>query len=339
MFVDRAKIYVKAGDGGRGIVSFRREKHVPRGGPDGGNGGKGGDVILRANPHLTTLMDYHYKRHYRAEKGQPGGSAKKSGRTGKDCILDVPCGTVVYDAETGQCIGELLDPEATLIVARGGKGGRGNAAFATSTNQAPRKAEPGTPGEERWITLELKLLADVGLVGFPNAGKSSLLRVVSQAKPKVADYPFTTLRPYLGTVRVAPYQSFVLADIPGLIQGAHTGKGLGLDFLRHIERTRVLLFLLDPENPLPIEQQFAALRTELHAYHPSLIHKPFLIAISKADLLEKQQRQRCAKMSVGNQMPVLISSVTREGVAMLIQQLAQLLKQCRDQPMREEVHR
>ncbi len=326
MFIDRAKIYVKAGDGGRGIVSFRREKHVPRGGPDGGNGGRGGNVLLQADSHLTTLMDYHYKRHYKAEKGQPGGSSNKTGRDGEDIVLKVPCGTVVYDAETGKMLGELVEPGSTLVVARGGKGGRGNAAFVSSTNRAPRVAEPGTPGEERWIVLELKLLADVGLVGFPNAGKSSLLRVITHAQPKVADYPFTTVRPYLGTVRYAPWQSFVVADIPGLIEGAHTGKGLGLEFLRHIERTRVLLFLLDPQNPLPIERQFAVLRQELEAYHSQLLDKPFIIAISKADLLSAEERQQFAHHLIGGQLPLLISSITREGLDTLVQQLAQQLQ-------------
>jgi len=331
MFIDRAKIYVKAGDGGRGIVSFRREKHVPRGGPDGGNGGRGGNVVLHADSHLTTLMDYHYKRHYKAEKGQPGGSANKTGRDGEDVVLKVPCGTVVYDAETGKMLGELVEPGASLVVARGGKGGRGNAAFVSSTNRAPRVAEPGIPGEERWIVLELKLLADVGLVGFPNAGKSSLLRVITHAQPKVADYPFTTVRPYLGTVRYAPWKSFVVADIPGLIEGAHTGKGLGLEFLRHIERTRVLLFLLDPQNPLPIERQLDILRQELRAYHSQLLDKPFIVAISKADLLPAEARQQYAHHSIGGQLPLLISSVTREGLDTLVQRLAQQLQRVQNQ--------
>ena len=244
-FIDLVKIYIKAGDGGAGHISFRREKYVPKGGPDGGNGGKGGDIIFIANKNLNTLLDFKYKRKFIAESGQPGGKAKRTGRNGKDIIIQVPVGTVIKDAETGEILCDFTEDKQQQIIAFGGKGGLGNAEFSTPTNQAPKYAQPGLPGEERWIFLELKLLADVGIVGFPNAGKSTLISVLSSAKPKIADYPFTTLVPNLGMVFVDDSKSFVIADIPGLIEGASEGKGLGLEFLRHIERTNLLIFLID----------------------------------------------------------------------------------------------
>ncbi|NAZ29708.1 MAG: GTPase ObgE [Caldimicrobium sp.] len=283
-FVDRVKIYVKAGDGGAGCISFRREKYVPRGGPDGGDGGDGGDVLLLADPQLLTLYDFYHQVHFRAENGRPGQGKKMKGRDGEDLILRVPVGTVVMDAETGEVLGDLTEPYQTLVVARGGKGGRGNAHFATPTRQAPRFAEPGKPGEERWLILELKLIADVGLVGLPNAGKSTLLSRISAARPKIADYPFTTLEPNLGVVKLPEGETFVVADLPGLIEGAHKGVGLGHEFLRHIERTRVLLFVLSVDRE-DLYADYQTLRKELELYNPALLQKDYLIAINKIDLL------------------------------------------------------
>ncbi len=284
MFLDQATIYVQAGRGGDGIVAFRRETGVPHGGPSGGDGGKGGDVILQVDPNLSTLLDYRYQQHYRAERGQHGQGSNKTGRGGENLILRVPRGTVVRDEETGEVLGELLDPGQEVVVARGGRGGRGNARFATSTNQAPRRWEPGEEGEERRILLELKLIADVGLVGEPNAGKSTLLASVSAATPKVADYPFTTLTPNLGVVRLSGSRSFVIADIPGIVEGAHEGRGLGLQFLRHIERTRTLAFLI-PADELEPQQTFARLRAEVESYSAELATKPYCVVFTKADLL------------------------------------------------------
>lgn len=284
MFVDQATINVSAGDGGSGAEAFRREKYVAQGGPSGGNGGQGGDVLLEAEAQLSTLLDFRYHQHYKAERGQHGEGKNKTGRSGEDLILKVPPGTYVTDADTGESLGELLEPGDRLLVARGGRGGRGNAAFASPTNRAPREWEPGQFGEERRLTLELKLIADVGLVGFPNAGKSTLLAAVSAARPKVADYPFTTLHPNLGVVELAGSRSFVLADIPGIIEGAHEGKGLGLQFLRHIERTRVLSFVLPADSP-DLAAELETLRTELAEYSAELAEKPFSVVVSKADLL------------------------------------------------------
>lgn len=244
-FVDYVKIYVKAGDGGRGCVSFRREKYVPKGGPDGGDGGKGGDVIIRASSELHTLLDHRYQKTYKAKRGEHGKGSKMKGKDGEDLIIQVPIGTVVKDADSEEILADLDEDGKDLIVARGGKGGLGNAHFATPINQTPRYAQPGQKGEEKWIILELKLLADVGLIGLPNAGKSTLISIISSARPQIADYPFTTLTPVLGVVKYKDYQSFVVADIPGLIEGAHKGAGLGHQFLRHVERTSILLHLVD----------------------------------------------------------------------------------------------
>ncbi len=283
MFIDSAKIHVKAGDGGNGVISFRREKYVPKGGPDGGDGGDGGSVYIVADRNLTTLLDFRYAHHYKAERGAHGQGSRKSGSSGNDVIIKVPCGTLIKDAETGEVLGDLTEHGAKLLVAKGGKGGRGNQHFATPTNRAPRYAEPGQPGEERTLELELKLLADVGLVGFPNAGKSTLISVLSAAKPKIADYPFTTLEPNLGIVRYQDYKSFVMADIPGIIEGASEGKGLGLKFLKHIERTKVLAILL-PANSPNLKGEYNILMNELKKFSPVLAEKPKVVVISKMDI-------------------------------------------------------
>ncbi len=283
MFIDSAKIHVKAGDGGNGVVSFRREKYVPKGGPDGGDGGNGGSVYIVADRNLTTLLDFRYAPHYKAERGAHGQGSRKSGLSGNDIIINVPCGTLIKDAETGEVLSDLTEHGAKVLIAKGGKGGRGNQHFATPTNRAPRHAEPGEPGEERTLALELKLLADVGLVGFPNAGKSTLISVLSAAKPKIADYPFTTLEPNLGIVRYQDYKSFVMADIPGIIEGASEGKGLGLKFLKHIERTKVLAILL-PANSPDLKGEYNILTSELKKFSPVLAEKPKVVVISKMDI-------------------------------------------------------
>jgi GTP-binding protein len=284
MLIDQAIINVRSGDGGNGCTSFRREKYVPRGGPDGGDGGDGGDVVLIADPQLATLLDYQYKQSYRAQRGQHGGGKNKKGASGDDMVLRVPPGTVVRDAETREFLGELLKPGDRCVVARGGRGGRGNAAFATATHQAPREHEPGRSGVERRIELELKLIADVGLVGQPNAGKSTLLAAMSAARPKIAEYPFTTLEPHLGVVQLSDGRTMVMADIPGIIEGAHEGKGLGLKFLRHIERTRTLACLVPVDADEP-QAEYELLRRELAEYSDELATKPHCVVLSKADLL------------------------------------------------------
>lgn len=324
-FIDTATIRVKAGDGGRGIVSFRREKYVPKGGPDGGNGGKGGDVVLVADPHLRTLLDYRYQHTYVAPNGRPGEGGNRTGQSGQDLVLRVPCGTLVRDALTGELLGDLTAPGQRLVVARGGRGGRGNAAFASPTNRAPRIAEPGQPGQERIVELELKLLADVGLVGFPNVGKSTLLSVISAARPQIADYPFTTLSPVLGMVRLGPEQHFVVADIPGLLEGAHLGRGLGHHFLRHIERTKVLVFLVEATSEDP-QRAYATLLQELEHYNPALLTKSRLICLSKVDLLTPEQRHRAERLCIDGQTPLLISAVTGEGIPELLARLWEALQ-------------
>ena len=283
-FIDRVRIQVKAGDGGSGISSFRREKFVPMGGPDGGDGGRGGDVVIRADANLSTLLDYTYRDSWKAESGDHGSGNNKSGASGADIVLPVPPGTVVRDAQTGELLGEVVADAETLTVARGGRGGKGNAFFATSTRQAPREYQPGEDGESREIELELRLIADIGLVGQPNAGKSTLLSVISAARPKIADYPFTTLAPNLGVVQLSDSRTFVVADIPGIIEGAHEGKGLGLQFLRHIERTRVLAFLI-PIDSEDWQAEYEQLRREVRSYSESLAEKPHCVVFTKMDLL------------------------------------------------------
>jgi len=281
-FADYAKVYLTAGNGGAGSVSFRREKYVPHGGPDGGDGGKGGDITIRGNVQMNTILDLRYRKFIKAKHGQNGAGSNKSGKNAHDIILDVPLGTVAYEADTRRLLGEVIEDGQKLVLAAGGIGGKGNAFFKTSVNQSPEHAQPGMPGQEIVVELELKLIADVGLVGFPNAGKSTLLAAVSAAKPKIADYPFTTLEPNLGVVTFPDYRSFVMADIPGIIEDAHEGKGLGLQFLRHIERNRVLLFVISCQTD--IRATFDTLVAELEAYNSELLAKPRLIVVTQLDL-------------------------------------------------------
>ena len=280
MFIDYATITVKAGDGGAGCVAFRREKFVPKGGPSGGDGGKGGNVVVVADEHIHTLMDFRYTKHYKAERGQHGQGSNKTGKSGNDEYIRLPVGTVIKDAETDAVLADLVSHGQTEVIARGGRGGKGNARYVTPTNQAPRDWEPGFPGEEKQIVLELKLIADIGLVGLPNAGKSTLLSRISAARPKVAAYPFTTLAPNLGIVQLDEFRSFVVADIPGLIEGAHTGKGLGYQFLRHIERKRIISILIDSTSE-NIQTEYQTLMNELESYNSDLTNKPKLIVFTK----------------------------------------------------------
>ena len=323
MFIDYVKISVKAGNGGSGCVSFRREKFVPKGGPDGGDGGNGGDVIFVANRHLQTLLDFRYRHYFSAENGRYGQGANKTGRNGEAVFIKVPIGTTIRDLNTGETVGDLTDDGQQVIGAHGGRGGRGNARFKSPTDQAPRYSEPGEEGEERELELELKLIADVGLVGLPNAGKSTLLARVSAAKPKIADYPFTTLTPHLGIVKYGDF-SFVMADIPGLIEGAHTGKGLGLQFLRHIERTRILVFLIDgsEEN---IEKTYRILYEELRSYQNTLVEKVHIVALSKCDLVDDIESVK-SKLTLNGGTPICaISSVSGDGIDNLLQILVNIL--------------
>lgn len=325
MFIDQAKINVIAGNGGNGIISFRREKYVPKGGPDGGDGGKGGNVIIQTNSNLHTLLDFRYRRRFKAESGKHGQGAKKTGRSGQDFIIRVPSGTLVKDGETGEILADLVDENQRVVIAKGGKGGRGNAHFATPTNQAPRHAEPGEAGESREVLLELKLIADVGLVGLPNAGKSTLLSRLSAARPKIADYPFTTLAPNLGIVKYKEHYSFVMADIPGLIEGAHEGKGLGLDFLRHIERTKVLAFLIEAISE-DIFQVYQILKNELGSYNEKLLSRPSLIVLTKLDLLSSDNSTKFERFSQFD-IPILkISALTGEGLEDLKEMVWNLLE-------------
>jgi GTP-binding protein len=331
MFVDEIDIFVKGGDGGAGCVSFRREKYVPRGGPDGGDGGDGGSVYLEADPALTTLLDFHYQRHYHAERGQHGEGGNRAGASASDLVLRVPVGTVVSDRDTGEVLGDLTEPGQRVLAVRGARGGRGNARFASSTNQAPRRADLGRPGPERWLRLELKLLADVGVIGFPNAGKSTLVSRLSAAKPKIADYPFTTLAPTLGIVRVDADRSFVIADLPGLIPGAAEGKGLGHQFLRHTERTRLLVHLLDPDPSAgrDLADDLDAVNAELAAYSADLAARPQIVAVNKADLLDgapaetlaalERARRRCT--DAGRPF-LVISAATGRGLRELVSAVA-----------------
>ncbi len=327
MFFDEAKIYVKGGDGGDGVIAFRREKFVPFGGPSGGNGGSGGDVYLVVDPGLNTLIRFKKRVHFKAPAGTRGSGKNQQGKSGPDVLVSVPPGTVVYDAESGGLLADLVEAGGRVVVARGGRGGRGNAAFATPTHQAPRLAEHGEPGQERWLRLELKLIADVGIVGLPNAGKSTLLSVVSAARPKIADYPFTTLQPNLGVVTVDGYQSFVLADMPGLIEGASHGAGLGDEFLRHVERTRLLLHLLDGTSADPLAD-YETINHELAAFSPALGSRPQIAVLNKMDLPEAQaQWPRVREFMQAHDVEArAISAATGQGVAELMQRIFAVLQ-------------
>jgi GTP-binding protein len=331
MFIDEATVFVQAGQGGNGCVSFRREKFVPRGGPDGGDGGRGGDVVFIADPAVDTLLDFRYQRHIVAEDGRPGQGKNKTGAKGKDAEALVPVGTIIFDAETDLMLKDLDEPHERVRVAIGGKGGRGNKHFATATNRAPREAEEGEPGQERHLRLELKLLADVGLVGLPNAGKSTLLGRVSAAHPKTASYPFTTRHPTLGIVNVGGWRRLVFADIPGLIEGAHGGHGLGIEFLRHIERTRVLLHVLDAAavDGTPPEEAYRTLRQELAGYGHELPEHPHVVAANKIDLPDGRE----AIGHLRRELPVEvypISAATGEGVPALLQALTRTVDSLED---------
>lgn len=332
MFIDIAKIFVKSGDGGHGSVSFRREKYVPLGGPDGGDGGNGGDVIFEVDTSMTTLLDFKYTKKFLAEKGVNGAGSKCYGKDGDDLIIKVPMGTIVRDIETEKVMADLSHPGDKYVVCRGGKGGKGNAKFATATRQAPNFAEPGMPGEERWVGLELKLLADVGLLGFPNVGKSTLLSVVSKAKPKIANYHFTTLKPNLGVVSVPGIQAFVMADIPGIIEGAAEGIGLGLDFLRHIERTRLLIHVVDisgVEGRDAVED-FIKINEELHKYSVKLWDRPQIVVANKADMLYDEEVFENFKKKVnemGYDKVFKMSAATYDGVEAVVKEAARMLNE------------
>jgi GTPase len=325
-FIDQATITVRSGAGGNGVISFRREKFIPKGGPDGGNGGKGGDIVIRVDNQLSTLMDYRYKKIYHSENGGHGQGANRTGKNGEDIVLRVPPGTLIKDAESGEILADLLKMGDEIVIAQGGKGGRGNAEFKSSTLQAPRKRETGIPGQEKILQFELKLLADVGLVGFPNAGKSTLISRISAAKPKIADYPFTTLIPNLGIVYYGEERSFVVADMPGLIEGAHHGKGLGIQFLRHIERTRVLTFLIPVTSEDP-KAEYQTLVKELTAHKKDLASRPQIIAFSKFDIAGESDRKKLQKIKFGKGIPVIfISAVTGEGLKSLTDLMWKKLK-------------
>jgi GTP-binding protein len=342
MFIDRAEIYVKAGHGGPGCVSFRREKFVPKGGPDGGDGGKGGHVILVADESVTTLLDFSGRHHWIAENGKPGSGQNRSGHGGDDLEVRLPAGTLIYDRDSGRLLKDLNEPGMRVIIARGGRGGQGNAKFATSRRQAPRFAQPGEESEERWLRLELKLIADVGLVGLPNAGKSTLLSRLSAARPKIADYPFTTLEPQLGIVEVSGYRRFVMADIPGLIEGAHQGHGLGDDFLRHIERTRVVVHLIDvhplPGAPSPVEA-YRMIRKELEAYSKELTAKPELIVANKIDLADNMDAVDEMRAELGGRPIRAISGVTGAGLPGLGERLWDMIQQAKEDEERNKASR
>ncbi|HHT9129834.1 MAG TPA: GTPase ObgE [Candidatus Brocadiaceae bacterium] len=335
MFVDEAIIFVKGGDGGNGCVSFRREKYIPHGGPDGGNGGKGGDIIFRVSDKIDTLLDLTSRVKYIAESGAHGKGSTKKGKDGKDLAIDLPRGTVVKDKESGRILKDMSTVDESIVIARGGRGGRGNKHFATSTNQVPRRAENGRSGEERWLTLELKLLADVGLIGMPNAGKSTLLSRISAARPKIADYPFTTLQPQLGIVEIENYRRFVVADIPGLIEGAHRGIGLGDEFLRHIERTKLLVHLLDvsPLARMDPSDAYRIVRNELKQYNPKLAEKAEIVIANKMDLLDTETGVKfieALEKKISKQV-CPVSMVTGKNISALLNMVASALNKIQTQ--------
>ncbi|AFQ58637.1 MULTISPECIES: GTPase ObgE [Bacillaceae] len=339
MFVDQVKVYVKGGDGGNGMVAFRREKYVPKGGPAGGDGGKGGDVVFEVDEGLRTLMDFRYKKHFKAIRGEHGMSKNQHGRNADDMVIKVPPGTVVTDDDTKQVIADLTEHGQRAVIARGGRGGRGNSRFATPANPAPQLSENGEPGKERYIVLELKVLADVGLVGFPSVGKSTLLSVVSSAKPKIADYHFTTLVPNLGMVETDDGRSFVMADLPGLIEGAHQGVGLGHQFLRHIERTRVIVHVIDMsglEGRDPYDD-YLTINQELSEYNLRLTERPQIIVANKMDMPEAAENLEAFKEKLTDDYPVFpISAVTREGLRELLFEVANQLENTPEFPLYDE---
>ncbi len=326
MFIDSAKIYVKSGKGGNGIIHWRREKFIPKGGPDGGNGGVGGNVIIRADKQLNTLLDFRYSKRFIAKNGNPGEGSNKEGRSAKSVVIKVPVGTILRYAETGEFVADLVEHGEELVVAKGGKEGKGNWVFRSPTNQAPRICTPGEAGQEFWLELELKLLADIGLVGFPNAGKSTLISKISAAKPKIAAYPFTTLTPSLGMVYYQEEKSFVVADIPGLIQGAHDGKGLGIQFLKHIERTKALLYLIDCMSD-DIKKDYKVLANELKEFNEDLPKKKSIIAITKLDIADDGKRKELKKLKFPKGIPVhYISAATGEGIEQLVAAMWKLVE-------------
>ncbi len=340
MFVDRVELYVRGGDGGRGMVSFRREKYVPRGGPDGGDGGDGGSVIVRAVANADNLAPLTTKKHWKAKPGEPGGGALCAGKDAHDLIIPVPPGTIVRDRDRGNILKDLVEVGDEVTVGKGGKGGRGNKYYATATNRTPRQFGPGDDGEERWITLELKVIADVGLIGFPNAGKSTLLSRLSRATPEIADYPFTTKTPNLGIVNISGDHAFVMADLPGLIEGAAQGIGLGHEFLRHVERTRLLVHLVEPfptDGSDPV-QNYRTIRNELSLYSLPLAEKPEILCVSKAELTDSELvRDQLAREF--NQEVLLISSVTGQGLAQLVSRVALAISELKKQEVEELARR
>ena len=335
-FIDEAKFFVKGGDGGRGCVSFRREKYVPKGGPDGGDGGKAGSVYLEASSRLHSLIDFKYKSHFVAESGSHGQGKKMHGKKGHDLVVQIPKGSVIKDAATGQVLADLVNDGERFCAARGGDGGRGNVHFASAQNRAPRRATPGYPGEERWLKIELKLIADVGLIGLPNAGKSTLLSKLSAAHPKIADYPFTTLEPQLGILQLEFHDPYIIADIPGLIEGAHLGAGLGHKFLRHIERTRVLLHLVDASCPTEeVWQHYQTIEQELRQYKDELVDRQRLVVLNKIDELDDDDLgERVALFAKEGLSVLAISALTGDGIGQLKTQLAAILDSDRDEAIR-----
>ncbi len=325
MFIDSAKIYVRSGKGGDGIIHWRREKFIPKGGPDGGNGGVGGDVIFVADKQINTLLDFRYKKKFIAKDGNVGEGSNKEGRSAEPIYIKVPVGTLIRNAETGELIVDITEDGQEFVIAKGGRGGKGNWLFRSPTNQAPRVCTPGDPGQEYQLELEMKLLADIGLVGFPNAGKSTLISTISAAKPKIADYPFTTLVPNLGMVYFQPGKSFVVADIPGLIEGAHEGKGLGIQFLKHIERTKALLYLIDCTSP-DIKKDYKILANELKAFSKDLPKKKKIIAITKLDIADDDVKKALKKLTFPKGVIVhMISAATNEGIPALVEAMWKLV--------------